>query len=359
MKILIDIGHPAHVHLFKHFALEMQAKGHKILFTARDKENEIYLLKKYQFQYNCFGKHYKSTAGKITGLIRFNLQMLFYSLKFKPDIYLSHGSVYAAMVSWFLRKPHISMEDTFNFEQIRLYKPFTSCILTSDYPHPNLGRKNIHYPGYHELAYLHPKVFQPDLSIIEELGIKNQEKYVIVRFVSWNASHDFGHKGISHLNKIELIKQLLEYAKVFISSESELPAELKIYKFPLSADKMHSAIAFSSLVYGESATMASEAAVLGVPAIYLDNTGRLYTREEEEKYSLVYNYSESEEDQLKSIRKAVEIISSNNQNFYKDHQKKLLSEKIDLTAFLIWFVENYPESFRIMKQNPDYQYKFK
>jgi predicted glycosyltransferase len=41
MNILIDIGHPAHVHLFKNFAWIMQKKGHKTLFTAREKEHTI------------------------------------------------------------------------------------------------------------------------------------------------------------------------------------------------------------------------------------------------------------------------------------------------------------------------------
>lgn len=45
MRVLIDIGHPAHFHLFKHFAWKMEEKGHKILFTCRDKEFVIYLLK--------------------------------------------------------------------------------------------------------------------------------------------------------------------------------------------------------------------------------------------------------------------------------------------------------------------------
>ena len=59
MRILVDIGHPAHVHLFKHFALEMVKNGHDVLFTARDKEHEIYLLEKYNLPYINFGKHYQ------------------------------------------------------------------------------------------------------------------------------------------------------------------------------------------------------------------------------------------------------------------------------------------------------------
>jgi len=37
----------------------------------------------------------------------------------------------------------------------------------------------------------------------------------------------------------------------------------------------------------------------------------------------------------------------------------MLSEKIDVTAFIVWFVENWPESFKIMKENPDYQLNFR
>jgi hypothetical protein len=32
---------------------------------------------------------------------------------------------------------------------------------------------------------------------------------------------------------------------------------------------------------------------------------------------------------------------------------------IDPTAFLTWFIEKYPESSKIMKENPDYQFNFK
>jgi len=37
----------------------------------------------------------------------------------------------------------------------------------------------------------------------------------------------------------------------------------------------------------------------------------------------------------------------------------MLNDKIDVTGFMVWFVENYPESKRIMLANPDYQFRFK
>ena len=187
MNILIDIGHPGHAHLFKNFAKIMLSKGHQVLFTTRDKEFEIQLLNHENFHYKCLGKHYKSKVWKVFGLLKFTLQIIIISLKFKPSIYLSHGSIYAAISSWVLRKPHIAFEDTFNNEQVRLYLPFTNCVLTGNYAHPFLGAKQINYAGYHELAYLHPNHFQPDISIKKKLGVLENEKKTL------RSQHKRGH----------------------------------------------------------------------------------------------------------------------------------------------------------------------
>ena len=355
MRILIDIGHPAHVHLFKNFAWEMQKKGHKVFFTTREKEFEIDLLTKYGFKFTSFGKKYKSTFGKIFGMFIFDFKMLLAALKFKPDIFLSHGSIYTAHVSWLLRKPHISFEDTGNMEQIRLYLPFTNAILTSCSYKLNHGSKQIYYNGYHELAYLHPNHFKADSSILDLLGVKKDEKYVIMRFVSWNASHDIGHSGLTLETKRKAVKEFSEYAKVFISSEGELPEDLKQYQIKIPPERMHDALAYATLFVGEGATMASECAMLGTPAIYV-NSLTAGTLEEQEKYGLLFGFRNSEG----VLEKAIELLNTPNlnQEWQKRHQK-ILAEKIDVTAFMVWFVENYPESVRIMKKNPEYQERFK
>ena len=53
MKILIDIGHPAHIHLFKNFAWQMQNMDHNIMFTVREKEVTVQLLEGYKFDFIC------------------------------------------------------------------------------------------------------------------------------------------------------------------------------------------------------------------------------------------------------------------------------------------------------------------
>ena len=86
MKILIDIGHPAHVHLFKNLAYEMKGAGHDILFTCREKEFEINLLEHYELDYRSFGKKYSSIPGKLLGMIEFDVKEFIAGLKFRPDI---------------------------------------------------------------------------------------------------------------------------------------------------------------------------------------------------------------------------------------------------------------------------------
>jgi hypothetical protein len=44
---------------------------------------------------------------------------------------------------------------------------------------------------------------------------------------------------------------------------------------------------------------------------------------------------------------------------WQKRRMKMLSEKIDVTAFMVWFVENYPQSIKVMKEQPDYQYNFR
>ncbi len=349
MRILIDIGHPAHIHLFKNFAWRMQEKGHKIFFTCRDRECVLDLLRVYGFVYDNFGKHYSSVPGKIFGLAKNELQMLNTAIQFKPDIFVSHGSTIAAFTSFIMHKPHIALEDTFNMEQVKLSMLFTDIVLTGNYPHPSLGKKEIKYPGYHELAYLHPNVFTPDESVLDILRVKQGEKYAIVRFVAWKASHDIGHCGISYENKIKLVNTLSKHLRVFISSESELPKELKKFQINVPAEQMHNALAFAQLFVGESSTMASESAVLGTPTIYINDSQLGYTNDCD-KYGLLYSYTGSGENQLAAIKKAEELsLKQNTKEEYLPKREKLLADKIDVSAFLIWFVENYPESVKEVK----------
>ena len=362
MRILIDIGHPAHVHLFKNFARIMMDKGHQVLFTCREKEFEIELLEANSFQYISFGKKYKSIIGKLFGMLKFDFMEWRICRKFKPDLLLSHGSIYAAHAAFLTGKANVAFDDTYNMEQVRLYEPFTQLLLTASYKHPIISSREFHYAGYHELAYLHPNYYNPDIRILEELGISSEQKYVLIRFVAWNASHDLGHKGISNPNKIRAVEVLSQYAKVYISAEGALPEGLERYRLRTRPEKIFDVIAYASLVWGESFTIPAEASILGVPSVINHNTKSYYLSDQQENYGLCYCYSESEDDQNRALEKCIELLKRDKLELSDEWRKKkerLLSEHIDVTAFLVWLVENYPESKEILKENPEYQFKFR
>lgn len=352
MRILFNIGHPAHVHLFKNLIWNLEKKGHECKITTIDKEIAVYLLDVYGFNYDIIGSAKSTLISKAVELMKIDYRLYEIAKYFKPDILIGGvGNVYVTHVGKLIGKPSIVFDDTEHAKiEHFLLDPFASSIVTPQCFKKDLGEKQIRYNGYHEMAYLHPNYFHADISILEYLGINKNEKFSILRFVGWNASHDFGHKGIDLTNKLRIARVLEQYGRVLISSEMNLPAEFDKYIFKVAPERMHDLLQYATLLFGESATMASECAVLGTSAIYLDFAGRGYTDEEETRYGLVYNFKTDKISQENALSKALELIKKD--DIKKESalkSKKLIQEKIDVTAFMTWFIENYPESFKKMK----------
>lgn len=354
MRIIIDIGHPGHVHLFRFFAEEMTSRGHAILFTYREKEHETFLLDKFGFQAASVGRHNSSTAGKAAGLFLSVVRMLRVSKKFKPDLFLSHGSIIAAHSSGLLGKPHIALEDTGNREQVRLYLPFTKAVLTSEAFQGDYGEKQIRYRSFHEMAYLRPRYFTPEKEFRKLLGVGNDDKLIMVRFISWKATHDRGSKGLTDSEKEEMVAELSKEGTLFISSERELPEGLKKYRYPLAPDTVHQAMACADLFVSEGATMASEACILGTPSVYI-NPQVAGTINRYVNSGLMFRFYSFKG----SVGKAKEILNDPEaKDRFGRNRDKLLSETVDLTQLLVWFTENWPRSFDILKTDPEFQNRF-
>jgi len=348
MKILIDVGHPKNVHIFKHFAFEMEKNKHNVVFSCLDKDLTVPLLKAYNFKYKCITKHKRNLFFKTFVLFRYLIGLTLFIIKEKPDICISQGSVYMAMSCFLLRKVHISLHDTENSKFNNLFSMNLSTIIlaSENFGYP-VKKNHIRFNGSLENAYLHPKY------IVSNLNEKTDEKYVLIRFVAWAATHDVGHTGLTNKNKINAVKSFQKYAKVYISSEIDLPKELDPFRVKINPIDMHAFLKGAQMFYGESATMAAESALLGTPSIYIDNEGRGYTTMLEKKYGLIFNYTESEQDQQESIQKGEEILAADNKSFYINKMKKYFSSTINLTSFMIWFVSNYPKSYCEIKNNPE------
>jgi predicted glycosyltransferase len=51
MRVMVDIGHPAHVHFFRNAIRELEKRGHSVKVTARDKDVALRLLEAYGIPY--------------------------------------------------------------------------------------------------------------------------------------------------------------------------------------------------------------------------------------------------------------------------------------------------------------------
>lgn len=345
MKILIDIGHPGHVHYFKNLVFELTAKRHEIKVVARDRDVIIELLNKLKLTFVNRGKGKNSKIGKILYMIKADIQILDISLRFKPDMFISFSSPYAAQVAYLLGKPHIALTDTEHADKLlsKFTYPFSSIILTPESYLNDLGDKHIKFNSVVEGLYLHKQYYQPDKNIKKSLGLKNSDEYIIIRFVSWNAHHDFGHHGLDEDVKYKLIELLKDRFKIFISSEGDLPKDLLKYKINISPEKMHDVLSGATLFIGESATMASESAMLGTKAVYINSLPLMGYLKLEQDFGLLRYFKTSE-----GIIKYISDLLLNPKLKKEALENSELMQKnfINPTKFLTYIVENYSKTIK-------------
>ena len=176
-------------------------------------------------------------------------------------------------------------------------------------------------------------------------GIDVTQPYFLIRFVSYKSSHDLGVDGLTPSQKVALVRTLTDFGRVYISSESALPPELEQYKLKIPASDLHQVMAFARMLVGESATMASESAVLGVTAFYISPFGRGFTDDQERRYQLVYNFNGERfrADWLALVRQLAgdpELV-----NRARAAQARMLAEKVDVTLWMVDFFEREYQRF--------------
>lgn len=338
MRIVVEITHPAHVHFFRNAITIWKEHGHQVAVTAREKDITIALLKNYNIDFEILSRVGRGKVGLLKELFVRDYKLWQFCRAFKPDILTGISGVFAAHAGFAIRKPVIVWDDT-EHQKIshRLTYPFITQMQSPDCYTRCLGKKQVLYAGCHELAYLHPNRFVPDEQVVRDLGIDTSEKYCIIRLISWNAHHDVGQHGFDDKKKGYVIEQIAKYARPYITSEGPLPPELEKYQLKIPYHLIHHVMAFAAMCVTEGATMASESALLGTPAIYT-NTLRLGYVDMLEGYGLIKQTTNTEQ----MLELCFGFLSD---SFaapqYRQIRDKLLNSKIDVTAYIVETIEKY------------------
>jgi predicted glycosyltransferase len=358
--------HPSKFHVFKNTINTLKSNGHhvEIAITSKDVLEQLLINEGWEYT-NIFpeGRKMKNVSPIVSSFI--NLFRTIYRLwKFtknkKFDLFITDDLLV------YIGKLRRVKSIVFLDDDIQVVKPFSIILRAADYclaPNiTNLGKfesKRIGFDGYKELAYLHPNHFKPNETIIRKYSEGNS-KYFILRLVSLRAYHDVGVSGIDSKKSIELVKLLSEYGRVYISAERELIPELEKYRIIIEPENLIHVLSNAYLYIGDSQTMSSEASILGVPSFRIsDFNGKISVMEEKVELKLSKSYKSSDfslllNDVKDCLEKETEFIQE-----IKHKQQKMLSQKIDLSNFMIWLFENSPISFDICKKDKNYASKFK
>ena len=334
----MDVSHPALAHVFAHVVRALEGRGHTCAVVARDKDVTLALLDAYGVPYRVLTRTGRGHLGRAAELVVREARLVAHGRRFRPHV-ITGTSVHAARAAKLLgaRAAVLNDDDAAAVPLFRwLAYPLADAIVTpTALARERWGARHLTYPSYHALFYLHPARFQPDPAVAAEMGLAAGEPYAIVRLSALEAHHDLGVRGVSGALLKALRERVGTRVRLFVSSEKPLPPELAPLRLPLPPHRVHHALAGAAFALGDSQTMTAEAAVLGIPAVRVnDFVGRISYLRELEEYGLAFGFVPGQEAAALAAVDGVLALPDRAAVFAK-RRRKMLAEKIDP---LPWFV---------------------
>lgn len=359
------ISHPAHFHLFRYTMDALKADGHLVTVIIRPKDVLEDLCRNSGTDFIKIKERSRTTGrlGLALSLVEKTWEVCRIVRKVRPDFMIGSDGVIAYAGRLFGIPSFDCDEDDAEATPLfaKMFYPFFTGIITPVCC--SVGKweaKKVGVHSYHELGYLHPNQFTPDRAKVEQYGIDTSRPYTLIRFAQLTAHHDVGIHGIDTEVAEKVLEMVRPHGPVYITSERPLEPQFEPYRIKIDPLDMHHVMAFASLYIGDSQTMAAEAGVLGTPFVRLnDFSGRLaYLNEIEDNYQLGYSHKSKD---IEGFYKSVQfwLDTPERKDICAQRREKMLSEKIDYAKFLTWFIESYPDSISIMRENPDYQWRFR
>lgn len=270
LRILVEIVHPADVLFFQRPIQTFLTRGDEVAVVSRHKDLACDLLDRFGINHTPMSRASSGIIGLGMELAQRVRRISLFARKFRPEAMLGFGGVAISHVGRLMKIPSVVFYDSENARlQTRLAWPFVSHLtVPEDYQGTVPKGRTERLPGTKDLSFFHPTAFTPDRERALRAGLDPDRKNVVLRFVSWNANHDIGKTGWQSHQISELISALDPDCALHVSAEGDADPLLAPHIWTGDPTDMHHLMAFSDLVAGESATMACEAAALGVPSIY-------------------------------------------------------------------------------------------
>jgi hypothetical protein len=349
MKIAVFVNTPAQVHFYKNIVAALERDANQVFVLARDYGETVDLLNELDIPFFLFSSPPDSKRGKTTSLPRDVVNAFRYLKGKKIDLTTGCGT-YCTFTARLLKVPDITFDDSdctidaARYAMSKLTHQFTDVFVTPSSFKQELGSKHLKVESYKELAYLDPNYYAPDPSVFDLLGISRSHDYSVLRFGAFDCSHDLGVR-LTDADKIALVRELSAYGEVFISSETDVPKQIREHVLNVPNRRIHDVLYYASLLITDTHTMATEAALLGTPTIRSSafagdcDTGVLIELERE--FQLLFNLKTAAE----VAAKAVQLIQDpHTKENWQKKRDRLLEGKLDMVALMVSLIEGYPAS---------------
>lgn len=271
LNILVDIGHPGHVHFYKYPMRIWAENGHNVIVVCRDIQIVSSLLRSIGLKAAVVSRKRKGAVGLLVELVEHAARTISVIRKEKVDICTAVGGTFTVIPSALTRRACVVFNDTeAAVVENAITTQFASVVATPSSFAVDIGPKQLLYRGQHELCYLSDDVFTPDSAVPARYGYNPEDGYCIVRFISWDAGHDIGLRGLSAEEKVQIVEHLAGQGPVLVVPEGDVPSSIQRYCAKILPEDFHDILAFARRCVTEGATTASEACVLGVPSVYVN-----------------------------------------------------------------------------------------
>lgn len=356
MRAAVFVNTPAQVHFYKNIIASLERNGNDVFVLARNYGTTVELLNELGLLFFVYSRPPQSKLGKIA-LLPKDVVTAFRFLKDKRIDVISGFGAYSTSTARLLGATDITFQDSEGtisaawWAIIKYTQLLTDVFVTPSSFTQELGAKHLRVESYKELAYLHPRYYRPDESVLDLLGVAKLKNYAVLRFNAFDATHDLGVTGMSNADKVILVKELEQYGDVFVSSESGVPEQIRDHVLRVPNERIHDVLYYATLLITDTQTMATEAALLGTPTIrsnaFVGKKDMGNFTELEREYGLLFNVRTTSEVKAK----AIELLQDSQvKEKWQARRARMLKTKVDLTALMCQLIEEYPASFQQFKE---------
>jgi uncharacterized protein len=277
MRIWVDLTNSPHVLVLRPVVERLRAEGHEVRVTARDFAQTVELAARHGMDAEVIGRHRGEKLGaKAIGLASRSLALARWARGKRFDLAFGHGSNDVTVAARLLRIPCSTM---FDYEwatvQHNVNCRLAQAVVVPDAIPPErldrygARRKLRPYPGLKEEYYLGD--FEPDESILGELGLDRSKPIAVVRTPPVvSLYHRFENPLFADvLDRLRAI-QTVVLPRV-ASQREELRGDFVVPEHAIDAPSL---VALADLVVSAGGTMNREAVALGTP-VWTTFEGRL------------------------------------------------------------------------------------